>query len=89
MWERALEEVVVGPVLVRGRLELRSSNLKVFVRFTDTDDQEFQTAFTRCGDRGSHDRSSELNRPLPPMSELEDDLESLRRWHKRVRQYMG
>ena len=89
VWERALEEVVVGPVLVRGRLELRSSNLKVFVRFTDTDDQEFQTAFTRCGDRGSHDRSSELNRPLPPMSELEDDLESLRRWHKRVRQYMG
>ena len=66
VWERALEEVVVGPVLVRGRLELRSSNLKVFVRFTETDDQEFQTAFTRCGDRGSHDRSSELNRPLPP-----------------------
>ena len=89
VWERALEEVVVGPVLVRGRLELRSSNLKVFVRFTETDDQEFQTAFTRCGDRGSHDRSSEFNRPLPPMSELEDDLDSLRRWHKRVRQYMG
>ena len=87
VWERALEEVVVGPVLVRGRLELRPSNLKVFVRFTDVDDQEFQSAFTRCGDRGSHDRSSELNRPLPSVSELNDDLQFLSRWHDRVRRY--
>ena len=87
VWERALEEVVVGPVLVRGRLELRPSNLKVFVRFTDVDDQEFQSAFTRCGDRGSHDRSSELNRPLPSVSELNEDLELLRSWHDRVRRY--
>ncbi|MYA84380.1 MAG: hypothetical protein F4Y12_02230 [Acidimicrobiaceae bacterium] len=89
VWERALEEVVLGPVQVRGRLELRASNLKVLVRFNETDDQEFQTAFTRCGDRGSHDRSSELNRPLPSMPELEEDLESLRRWHQRVRRYMS
>lgn len=87
VWERALEEVVLGPVLVRGRLEIRPSNLKVFARFTEADDQEFQAAFTRCGDRGSHDRSSELNRPLPSPSELEDDLELLRVWHGRVRRY--
>ena len=88
VWERALEEVVLGPVLVRGRLELRPTNLKVFVRFTEADDQEFQAAFTRCGDRGSHDRSSELNRPLPPVAELEADLDALRGWHKRVRKYV-
>ncbi len=89
VWERALEEVVLGPVLVRGRLELRPTNLKVFVRFSESDDQEFQAAFTRCGDRGSHDRSSELNRPLPPIAELEVDLEALRQWHKRVRRYVN
>ena len=87
IWERALEEVVIGPVLVRGRLELRPSNLKVMARFTEADDQEFQNAFTRCGERGSHDRSSELNRPLPPVTELEGDLEALRNWHKRIRRY--
>ena len=89
VWERALEEVVLGPVQVRGRLELRPSNLKVLARFSDDDDQEFQHAFTRCGDRGSHDRSSELNRPLPPIKELEEDLDSIRIWHKRVRQYQN
>ncbi len=87
VWERALEEVVVGPVQVRGRLELRPGNLKVVARFTESDNQEFQTAFTHCGDRGSHDRSSELNRPLPEISELEEDLQCLRTWHKRVRGY--
>ena len=87
VWERALEEVVLAPVLVRGRLEMRPSNLTVLAQITETDDREFQTAFTRCGDRGSHDRSSELNRPLPPISELEEDLQCLRTWHKRVRRY--
>ena len=87
VWERALEEVVLGPVQVRGRLEMRPTNLIVLAKFTETDNQEFQTAFTRCGDRGSHDRSSELNRPLPTIPELEEDLECLRTWHKRVRGY--
>ena len=87
VWERAIEEVVLGPVQVRGRLEMRPTNLKVIAKFTAIDNQEFQTAFTRCGDRGSHDRSSELNRPLPTISELEEDLECLRTWHKRVRGY--
>lgn len=87
VWERAVEEVVLGPVLVRGRLELRPSNLKVFAKFTDDDDREFQAAFTRCGERGSHDRSSQLNRPLPSIDELEQDLAKIRTWHKRVRGY--
>ena len=87
VWERAIEEVVIGPVQVRGRLEMRPTNLKVLAQFTETDNQEFQAAFTRCGDRGSHDRSSELNRPLPQISELKEDLECLGTWHKRVRRY--
>lgn len=88
VWERALEEVVIGPVLVRGQLEFRPSNTKIFVSFTDKDHQEFQRAFTRCGERGSHDRSSRLNRPRILISELKRDLESLRTWHKRIKRYM-
>ena len=87
VWERAIEEVVLGPVLVRGRLEMRPSNLKVFVLFSENDNLEFQAAYTRAGERGSHDRSSGLNRPLPPIEELEEDLQTLRTWHQRVRQY--
>lgn len=87
VWERALEEVVLAPVQARGKLELRPSNLKVLARFTDSDNREFQEAFTRCGDRGSHDRNPQLNRPTPPIEELEEDLAILRSWHKRVRQY--
>ena len=89
VWERALEEVVLGPVQRRGELELRPSNLKVFAKFTDTDNREFQAAFTRCGERGSHDPSSELNRSLPDLSELEADLDVLRVWHTRVRRYVN
>lgn len=87
VWERALEEVVIGPVSIRGKLELRPSNLKVLAQFTEIDNQEFQAAFTRCGDRGSHDASPELNRPLPRIEEMEEDLELVRTWHRRVRKY--
>lgn len=87
VWERTLEEVVIGPVLVRGRLELRPTNVKVLVRITEQDDAELQAGFTRCGDRGSHDRSSEFNRPVPSVVELEQDLDALRVWHRRVKGY--
>ena len=87
VWEQALKEVVLGSVQVRGKMEVRPTNLKVLVRFNADDNQEFQTAFTRAGDRGGHDRSPQLNRPLSPISELEEDLQTLRNWHKRIRQY--
>ena len=90
VWERAIWEAVLHPVVVRGRLEeVRPTNLRVLAQFTEDDNQEIQTAFTRCGDRGSHDRSSEFNRPLPAISELEYDLDGLREWHARVRRYQS
>ena len=86
-WERAVEEVVAGPVVARGKLEIQPRGLQTIARFTDQDNEIFQAAFTRCGDRGSHDRSPELNRPVPPVEELEEDLETLRVWYDRVRKY--
>ncbi len=86
-WERSLEEAVLDKVTARSRLELRPSGLKGLVRIDDEDNRIFQAAFTRCGDRGSHDRNTQLNRPTPPIEELTEDLATLQTWNKRVKAY--
>lgn len=87
VWERSLEEAVLDKVTARSRLELRPSGLEGLAQITEDDNREFQAAFTRCGDRGSHDRSTQLNRPTPPIEELREDLVTLRTWNKRVKAY--
>lgn len=87
VWELAIEEVLLGPVQTRGSLELRPTSLKVLVQFTDADDLELQSAFTRCGDRGSHVPSSQLNRSVPKISDLKAELELMKEWCKRVNAY--
>lgn len=87
LWERSLEEAVIDKVTNRTKLELRPGGLKSLVRITDEDNRIYQAAFTRCGDRGSHDRSTQLNRTVPSIEELREDLELLRTWHKRVKAY--
>lgn len=86
-WERSLEESVLDKITARSRLELRPSGLEGIAQITEDDNREFQAAFTRCGDRGSHDRSTQLNRPTPPIEELREDLVTLRNWNKRVKAY--
>ena len=63
------------------------THLGVFAKFTDADDRIFQASYTRCSERGSHDPSSELNRSLPELSELVDDLQTIVQWSERVRKY--
>lgn len=87
LWERSLEEAVIDKVTNRIKLELRPGGLKSLVQITNEDNRIYQAAFTRCGDRGSHDRSTQLNRTVPSIEELREDLESLRTWHKRVKAY--
>ena len=87
VWERSLEEAVLDKVTARSRLELRPSELEGLCQITEDDNREFQAAFTRCGDRGSHDRSTQLNRHIPPLEELRVDVVTLRTWNKRVKAY--
>ena len=87
VWELAIEEVLLGPVQTRGSFELHPANLKVLVRFTEADDLVLQSAFTRCGERGSHVPSSQLNRSLPDISELVEELATMKEWCQRVNNY--
>jgi hypothetical protein len=87
VWERMIEEYVVGRVLDRGQLEIRSAGFGVLVQIDETDNLELDTAFKRCGEMGSHDPSEYLNRPAPLVEELEEDLRNARVWGKRVKRY--
>ena len=87
VWELAMEEVLLGPVQTRGSLELRPGNLKMLVQYTQEDDRTFQSAFTRCGDRGSHVPSSQLNRSVPEISDLEAELVTLKGWCRKINTY--
>ena len=86
-WERAIEDVVVGRVMARGKLEFRPLGLKAIAKFTEEDDRVFEAAFVRCGDRGSHDRSPVLGRTAATFEEMEEDLQTLDTWYERVRKY--
>ncbi len=77
----------IDKVANRTKLELRPGGLRALARITDEDNRLYQAAFTRCGDRGSHDRSTQLNRAVPSIQELIDDLDALRTWHLRVKAY--
>jgi len=87
VWERMIEETVVGRVLNRGELQIRPQYVQGLVNFDETDWLELDAAFTRCGEMGSHDQSPYLNRPIAQIVELEQDLEVARSWHGRVKGY--
>ncbi len=87
VWERMIEETLVGRVLDRGELQIRPLSARGLVQFDDTDLAELNAAFTRCGEMGSHDQSQYLNRATVRIEELEQDLDVARVWHQRVKDY--
>jgi energy-coupling factor transporter ATP-binding protein EcfA2 len=87
-WERMFSQELIGPVLAEGGLEVRPNMVKIFVRFSAADDREFQASYSRVSQWAKrHDKSGMVNYVAPEISGLEEELDLVEAWFKRVKGY--
>jgi len=87
-WERIFSQEIVGPILAEGGLEVHVKMVKVLVRFSDTDEREFQASYSRVSEWAKrHDKSGLVNYVAPTVGMLENELNLVRDWFNRVRKY--
>ncbi len=80
-WERALQDVAFGGVIVRYRDYINTSKLLHASVLTEPDCKIFQAAFKKCCDfTDAHDHSYAKNAPPPMPSEIDKDLQELEAW---------
>lgn len=84
-WEKAIEESLVGDILTRDDLQVHPSMVRTLVLFTADDNRMLQHGYGRATELSEvHDESAVINAPAPSIDDMEDDLRSLREWHKTV-----
>ena len=87
-WERIFSQEVVGPVLAEGGLKVRPMMVKVLARFSDDDHREFDGSYSRVSQwTKRHDKSSMVNYVAPELALLQQELELVADWFKRVKGY--
>lgn len=87
-WERIFSQELVGPVLAEGGLEVRPQMVRIFARFSDVDEREFQASYGRVSQWAKrHDKSGMVNYVAPPVNALEEELKLVEDWFKRVKAY--
>lgn len=87
-WERILSQEIVGPVIVKGGLEVRPEMFRILVKISDVDGSEFSASYSRISRWVSrHDKSTAVNYVAPELADLEKELEGVDRWFKRVKAY--
>ena len=87
-WERIYSQEIVDPILFEGGMEVRPMMMKILVRFTETDNKQFQGSYGRVSVWVKrHDKSILTNYVPPEVDELEQELGFVEEWFKRVKKY--
>jgi hypothetical protein len=87
-WERIFSQEIVGGVVAEGGLEVRPNMVKVLTRFSSTDEAEFQASYSRVSQWAKrHDKSTLVNYVAPGVDVLQQELELVNNWFKRVKKY--
>ncbi|MGH8106103.1 MAG: AAA family ATPase, partial [Arenimonas sp.] len=81
-WERAVEEVLLGNVVIRFREGVETSRLKGVVVEND-DYVAVDKGMTKCS-KYAHDKAAIGNIAVPRPEELTDDINSLETWRKKI-----
>ena len=75
-------------MLADGGLEVRPKMVRVLARFSKDDHLEFEGSYGRASRWARrHDKSALVNYVPATLTELEDELELVDRWFKRIRGY--
>jgi len=87
-WERIIHLEIVGRVFDQTKSEVRPTMVKVLSRITEGDNNEFQESYSRCSRWAArHDKSPDLNYVAPEPEELQQELDLVKTWHRRIRRY--
>lgn len=87
-WERIFSQEVVGAVLADGGLEVRPMMVKVLASFSPEDHREFDGSYARASQWAKrHDKSVTVNYVAPEIDKLEEELQLVVSWFKRVKGY--
>ncbi|WP_182878589.1 AAA family ATPase [Mycobacteroides abscessus] len=87
-WERIIRNEVIYPVVDRATTEVRPRMVRALARITEDDNLEFQDSYGRVSEWAKrHDKSEDTNFVAPNIAELEQELEKVRAWHKRIKGY--
>jgi energy-coupling factor transporter ATP-binding protein EcfA2 len=87
-WERIFSQEIVGQVLAEGGLEVRPMMVKILARFTEQDHREFDASYGRVSQWAKrHDKSTMVNYVPPDVAILEEELDLVDAWFKRVKGY--
>jgi hypothetical protein len=80
-WERALEDVAFGGVILRHRDYINAKNLRKATVFAESDYQGFDKGFQKCCDLiDAHDGSRGRNPAPPTPDEMFADIQAVRDW---------
>lgn len=87
-WERIFSQEIVSAVLAEGGLEVRPNMVKILARFSSDDEREFQASYSRVSQWAKrHDKSVLVNYVAPEFKALEEELNLVDSWFKRVKGY--
>ncbi|MEX2347934.1 MAG: AAA family ATPase [Balneolaceae bacterium] len=82
VWERAVEELVLGDVIHRFRLGIETSRLND-VQVSPEIIKEVDLNMAECSNK-AHDQAPERNSPLPDFEEMEDDVKKVDDFRKKL-----
>lgn len=87
-WERAINLEIVNEVVDRGTSQVRPQKFRILAAITNEDNDEFQASYSRCSAWvRRHDKDPSINFVAPEPSDLEEELEHIRTWFKRIKGY--
>lgn len=87
-WERIISHEILGSIFAEGGLEVRPKMIKILVKFSETDEREFNHRYSRVSQWAKrHDKSDSVNYVCPEVSDLRAELDTVKRWFGRIRAY--
>lgn len=87
-WERIVSQEIAGQLVKPGTLEVQVRMMKVVREITASDEAEFQASYSRCSKWAPrHDNHAELNYVAPEIEDLQEEIEIVDRWFKRIKKY--
>lgn len=85
-WERSVEEVLLGQVIVRFGREIQTNRLRYVTDIKEDDINIIDCNMTKCSSfMQGHDQAAAVNERVPPPDELEKDVETLEAWINSMR----
>lgn len=87
-WERIVSQEIAEKLVDHKTLNVQPKMMRVLTKVNDRDDKEFQESYYRIsGWAGRHDKHPDRNWTPPSLEELNQEIELIDQWFRRVKKY--